>query len=107
MRDRRRNDTLNKIIETTIKIDDRLYERAIERRRGVGFQAARITLRGGRYHGPTRDPYRYTPMELDFIALKKRRKPRGGPRKKLGDFSYYAYSKKGYIAKNYRSKNKV
>ena len=37
IRDRRRNDTLNKLIETIIKIDDRLYERAIERRGGVGF----------------------------------------------------------------------
>jgi len=61
---------LKTLIKTMTRIDDRLYELAIEKRYDgglIGFQLSRNF--GGGFHVKKtiyRDPYRYIPMELDF-----------------------------------------
>ena len=106
MRHGGRIDTLDNLIQVTIEIDDMLYERAMEKRGHGGFRGSGITPRGGR--NGQRDPYGHILIELDTtITRRPRGKPRGKPIKKSSDFSYYAYRKKGYIARDYYLKNKV
>ncbi len=61
---------LKTLIKTIIRIDDRLYKLAIEKRYNgslIGFQLSG-NFGGGFYAKKTiyRDPYKYIPMELDF-----------------------------------------
>jgi len=61
---------LKTLIKTITRIDNRLYELAIEKRYNsglIGFQLSG-NFGGGFYVKKTihRDPYRYMPIELDF-----------------------------------------
>ncbi len=61
---------LKTLIKTITRIDDRLYELAIEKRHDgglIGFQPSGNF--GGGFHVKKtthRDPYRHVPIELDF-----------------------------------------
>ncbi len=61
---------LKTLIKTITRINNRLYELAIEKRYNsglIGFQLSRNF--GGGFHAKKtiyRDPYRYIPIELDF-----------------------------------------
>ena len=91
---------MDDLTEAAIELDDKLHQRAIEKRGGSGF-AGRTTWGSGPRGG--RDSYgqRGDPMELDVLELQGKGTDRFGPRK------CYTCGKPGHIARNYRSKNKV
>ena len=105
-----------KLIEQTIEIDDKLYERAMEKRHdGNGFGNHRYGYKKSNFNGnkstsrPPPDPYGPMPMEFDFMRKKKQQPKRG--RKQHKGFKKalkcYGCGKPGHIAKNCRSKNMV
>ncbi len=61
---------LKTLIKTVTRIDDRLYELAMEKRHDSGLVGFRSSGNfGGGFHAKKtihRDPYRHVPMELDF-----------------------------------------
>ena len=103
---------MDELIARAIDIDDRLFERAMEKRHDTGQG------RAGFYHRPqkpsfnnrvTNDPYGHTPMELDAIHHKgktyaRKDKAFGKPKKAL---TCYACGKPGHMARNCKSKGKV
>ena len=94
-------DNLEEFAEAAIKIDDRLYERAMEKRHITGNRIIALPGRSG--SGKTYD--RGDPMELDNTEKRHPRKKGQGPRK--SDMKCYACGLPGHIARNCRSKNKV
>ena len=66
-------DTLDGLIEEVIETNDKLFERSIKKRHdgrtsGMGRSTFFAKLRNYRHDKrEQRDPYRYIPMELDFI----------------------------------------
>ncbi len=61
---------LKTLIKTVTRIDDRLYELAIEKRYDSGLIGFQLSGNfGGGFHVKKtthRDPYKHVPMELDF-----------------------------------------
>ncbi len=61
---------LKTLIKTITRIDNRLYELAIEKRYNSGLIGFQLSGNfGGGFHAKKtihRDPYRYMPIELDF-----------------------------------------
>jgi len=61
---------LKTLIKTMTRIDDRLYELAMEKRYDGSLIGFRLSGNfGGGFHAKKtthRDPYRHVPMELDF-----------------------------------------
>jgi len=111
MRDGRRNNDLDDLIKTAIDLDDKLYERGIEKRHN-------IRVRGSAGYVPRRSwttkrnesVDRGDPIELDATYKVKKepnRKGKSNPTRKREGLKCYACGKIGYIAKNCRSKNKV
>jgi len=104
-------DDLETLMKTVTRIDDRLYELAMEKRHNGGLIGFRPSGNfGGGFHAKKtthRDPYRHMPMELDFTQQKGR--PKGKKQYNRGKKAIlcYGYSKPGHIARNYRSKNMV
>ena len=111
--------TLDGLIEEVIETDNKLFERSIEKRynsrtSGIGRSTFFTKSRNYRHDKrEQRDPYRYIPIELDFTSQGptrgpgkkyfKGKKQQGG--KKI--LTCYSYSKPGYFARDYRSKNIV
>ena len=86
--------TLQKIIITAVKIDDRQFKHELEKKETYSF--------GKEYQdqkGPKRDKYGTVPMEIN--ATEKRKPFRKEKRK------YYNYGKVGHLAKNCKSKKEV
>ncbi len=100
---------LKTLIKTIIRINNRFYELAIEKRYDGGLIGFRLSGNfGGGFHAKKtihRDPYRHVPMELDFTQQKGR--PKGKKQYNRGKkvILYYSYSKPGHIARNYRLRN--
>ena len=84
MRSRGEFQTLEQLINKAIEINDKLYERAIEKRYITGGRTYALLGRsGGRGRGD--------PMELDSTQ-KRFKKGRGGNSKKVGSLKCYTYS---------------
>ena len=99
MRSGAEHDTLERLITDAIEIDDKLYERAMERRH----------MRGGRTYalpGRSGGAGRGDPMEIDNIQ-KGRSKKRGGGKKKSKGLKCWTCGKEGHMSKDCRGKNKV
>ena len=98
---RARIDNLDDFIKVSIGLDDKLYQRNIEKREKGGF-AVRQTwkeLKGDRdAWGTTRGNL----IQLNTLIPQARDKPKGGNPKE-----YQTYRKIRHIIRNYRSKNKV
>lgn len=103
MRSGGEHNNLEQLVTDAIDIDDKLYERAMEKRHILGRGTYALPGRSG---GGNRGD----PMELDATSYKRSKNGRKGgfgKRKKAGDMKCYACDKPGHIAKNCRSKNQV
>ena len=106
-------DTLDQLIKNAIEIDDKLFERSIEKRYNGGTSGeGRSTFfaKSRNYHSrhKERDPYRPMLIELNFTK-RNTREPLKGKKQHGGKKAITCYScgKPGYIARDYRSKNIV
>jgi len=111
MRDGRKNNDLNDLIKTAIDLDDKLYERSMEKRHDVRTRgsAGYVPRRSWTVKG-SESFDKGDPMELDATHKVKKepnQKGRGNPTKKREGLKCYACGKIGHMAKNCRSKNKV
>ena len=109
-------ENFEELIEQAIEIDDKLYERAMEKRHdGNGFGNHRYGYGKSGFNSnkstsrPPPDPYGPMPMEFDFMR-KKKQQPKRGKKQHKGfkkALKCYGCGKPGHIVKNCRSKNMV
>lgn len=108
-------DTLDGLIEEAIEIDDKLFERSMEKRHdggtsGMGRSTFFSKSKNYRHDKrDQRDPYGHTPMELDFTERKPKGKHFKGKRQHGGKKAITCYScgKPGHMARDCRTKNMV
>ena len=104
--------TLDELISCAIDIDNRLFERMMEKHHDGGGSHPRWHVRSHKRmtnNRPATDPYGYAPMELDALHSTKQRGK--GPANKAGKrgkaLTCYACGKPGHMVRDCRSKNKV
>ena len=104
--------TLDELISCTIDIDNRLFERMMEKCHDGGGSHPRWHVGNHKRmtnNRPATDPYGYVPMELD--ALHSTKQHGKGPANKAGKrgkaLMCYACGKPGHMVRDCRSKNKV
>ena len=104
--------TLDKLISCAIDINDRLFERMMEKCHDGGGSHPRWHVGSHKRttnNRPATNPYSYAPMELD--ALHSTKQYGKGPANKAGKrgkaLTCYACGKPGHMARDCRSKNKV
>ncbi len=104
--------TLDELISHMINIDDRLFERMMEKCHDGGGSHPRWHVGSHKRmtnNHPATDPYGYAPMELD--ALHSTKQHGKGPANKAGKrgkaLTCYTYGKPGHMVRDCRSKNKV
>lgn len=91
-------DTFDHLVEEAVDIDDKLYERAMEKRH-LYFSASSGRTRGGRDGDP---------MELDLTTRVSRKTNKAKAKgKRDGKVKCWTCGKEGHMSKNCRSKNKV
>ena len=105
-------ESLDELQKEAIRINDNLFERAMEKRYNGGVTRSGTSgYRFGRnfdlnHRKKIFDPYSPMPMEIDTMKRKTmHRKPKKGQNKKI--LKYYSCGKPGYFAKDYRSKNMI
>ena len=105
-------ESLDELQKEAIRIDNNLFERAIEKRYNGGVtQSGALGYRFGRNFDSNHrkkifDPYSPMPIKIDTMKRKTvHKKLKKGQNKKT--LKYYSYSKPGHFAKDYRSKNIV
>lgn len=119
MRDGRRVETMGELVKVVIDIDDKLYERALEKRYDskstgkAGYLPSKDNRpRNSNFNSysnrPQRDDYGPRPMELDVTQQGRRFTGKGkGKPKNSRSMTCYACGKEGHIARNCHDKNKV
>ena len=104
--------TLDELISCIIDINDRLFERTMEKCHNGGGSHPRWHVGNHKRttnNRPATNPYGYAPMELD--ALHSSKQPGKGPANKAGKrgkaLTCYVCGKPGHMVRDCRSKNKV
>lgn len=99
---------LSTLIEWAIDLDDRLYKQAMEKRHAGDCQEWADLYSGYNWGHNKRliNTPHYDLMEIDATLWRNRKNPRKKQSSKK-EKKCYTYSKLGYFAKNYHSKNMV
>ena len=119
MRDGRSIDNLGELVQVTIDLDDKLYERAMERRYDSKMSGRAGYISENRHQGnfnnrfnkPNQQQQPYygpQPMELDVTQRGRKMRGKSSPHKKnAGKLTCYACGKQGHMARNCRGRNMV
>ena len=106
--------TLDNLIENAIEINNKLFKYTIEKyyNGGIsreGYSIFFIKSKSYRLSYKEYNLYKYILIELNFTQKKSKKGYNKGRKQYRGKkvITYYSYSKLGYIAKDYRSKNIV
>jgi Arc/MetJ family transcription regulator len=117
MRDERLIENLNIMIEMTIDLDDKLYERAMKRRHQdhrlsreesyVDHESHEYTNKKSSRQRQEQNSYEHTSMKLDIVKRKRSRVSDKRQERRKENKSCFICDKEDHFAKNCRSKNNM